>query len=123
MYASHQVIVDTIGHELAKKLLAAFGGERTYWARPDNIGPENDIAKVIGVEAARRLAALWAQEYVELPLGSRQFLASVREAILRDREHLTVRELIRKYRPITRRSILRILAEGPAAEARQRSLL
>lgn len=121
MYAPLDTLIETIGLELTKKLVQAHGGERLYFPQAEHVTSDSGIARVIGVAPARALSALWAQEYVEIPNARRQMHTIVRVDIVRDSQHMTIRELVRKYK-ITRRGIHRILAEGPQPESRQRIL-
>ncbi len=121
MYAPLDTLIETIGLDLTKKLVEVHGGERLYFPQVEHVTSDNSIARVIGIAPTRALSGLWAQEYVEIPNARRQVHAIVRVDIVRDSQHMTIRELVRKYK-ITRRGIHRILAEGPQSESRQRIL-
>lgn len=121
MYAPLDDLIQTLGLDLARKFVEAFGGERIYIPQAQHVTAENDLAKVIGIGPTRALAALWAQEYVEVPNARRHVLAFARDAMLADRDNMSIRQLVKKYK-LTRRSVCRILAEGPQPESKQRRL-
>ena len=62
MYAPLLNIIEAIGLPAAMKLVDNFGGRRLYLPLPENIDETNGIAKVIGVEAARRLSEAWGRD-------------------------------------------------------------
>lgn len=122
MYAPLFDIIQAIGLGSAMKLVEHFGGTRIYLPLPENVGPDNDVAKVIGVDATRKLAAMWAQERPSIPLARRHLRAIVKAEILRERDKLTVPDLARKYET-TERNIYRYLSEpADAGEAKQTKL-
>lgn len=112
MYAPLFEIIDAIGLPATIKLVEAFGGVRIYLPLPKNVTADNKVAKVIGVEATRTLAAAWGGRYDRptIPVARQHFLAIVRTRILRERAQLTVPELARKYQ-MTERNIYRYLGE------------
>lgn len=111
MYAPLLDIIRAIGLGAAMKLVERFGGVRIYLPLPENIGPDNEVAKAIGVEAARKLAEMWGQERPTIPLARWVKRDDIKNAVLRDRDTLTVPELARKH-STTERNIYRYLAEG-----------
>lgn len=122
MYAPLFDIIRAIGLGAAMKLVERFGGVRIYLPLPQNIGPENEVAAAIGVEAARKLAALWAQERPSIPLARRHLRTIVKDEIRREKGTLTVPELARKFET-TERNIYRYLAEADEEpSSAQRSL-
>ena len=56
MYAPLMDIIKAIGLPAAMKLVENFGGTRIYLPQPEKVDADNEIAKIIGVEAARALA-------------------------------------------------------------------
>lgn len=100
-------LVGAIGQVDALKFIETFGGTRIYLPLPENVDAGNQIAKAIGIEPARALARLWAQCYVDVPMTTSRLL---RDEIRRDREHMTVRQIARKYKT-HERSIWRLLAK------------
>ncbi len=118
MYAPLNKIVEAIGQQAAMKLVENFGGTLIYLPLPKNIHADNEIAKAIGVEAVSQLARAWdfdgdVDRRLEIPRASEQRLALKKNGILRDREHMTERQVARKYN-LSQRSIRRIVAEANA---------
>jgi Mor family transcriptional regulator len=110
VYAPLLDIITAIGMPAAMKLVESFGGTRIYLPLPENVTPDNEIAKVIGVEATRTLARLWAQERPSIPLARRHLRIIVKSEILREKGKLSVPELARKY-GTTERTIFRYMSE------------
>jgi len=112
MYAPLMDIIKAIGLPAAMKLVENFGGTRIYLPQPEKVDADNEIAKIIGVEAARALARQWSQERPSIPLARRHLRTVVKSEIQRDSESMSVPELARKYET-TERNIYRYLAEAP----------
>jgi len=110
MYAPLHKIIEAIGEPATMKLVEKFGGTRIYLPLPKSIDKENEIAKAIGVEAARTLACLWPQEQINIPTATRYRRAIVKSEVRRDRDSLTVSQLARKYET-TERNVYRMLSE------------
>jgi Mor family transcriptional regulator len=125
MYAPLLQIIEAIGLANAMKLVEAFGGVRIYLPLPENVTADNEVAKVIGVEATRKLAEAWGGRYARptIPLARRHFRAVVKAEIRRERADKTIPELARKYQT-TERNIYRYLGEAPPdpERAKQRGL-
>lgn len=119
MHARLEEIVRAIGLGSAMKLVENFGGTRVYLPLPENIEPHNEVARVIGIEAARKLSAVpgWAQQRPSIPMARRHLVAIMKNEIRRDQDKLTVPELARKYET-TERNIYRYLSEPDAGDER-----
>jgi Mor family transcriptional regulator len=126
MYAPLIKIVEAIGLPAAMKVVDNFGGTRIYLPLRENMGEDNEIAKAIGIEAALKFAEAWdfdrdPDRHVEIPLARPQLRVLMKDEILRDSEHMTERQLARKYKT-TQRTIRRIRAESDEPRARQPGL-
>jgi len=124
MYAPLLESIRAVGLPAAMKLVENFGGTRIYIPLPENVTDDNDVAKVIGVEATRKLAGIWGGRYgrPSIPLASRHYQALVRSEIESDSKTMTVPELARKSRT-TERNIYRYLGDSPeGAETKQAGL-
>jgi len=118
MYAPLLKIIEAIGLPAAMKLVENFGGMRLHWPLPENIDERNDIARAIGVDAARKLAAAWGPDddrRPSIPLARRHLRIIARLEIRRDAGSMTVPELARKYET-TERNIYRYLGDGGEGE-------
>lgn len=125
MYAPLYDIIKAIGLPAAMKLVENFGGIRLYLPLPEKIDEHNQIAKVIGVDAARKLAESWERgperRRPSIPLARRHLRAIVKSEIQRDRQKLTIPELALKYQT-TERNIYRYLGEEPKNDTAQTGL-
>jgi Mor family transcriptional regulator len=124
MYAPLIDIIKAVGLPAAMKLVEHFGGTRIYIPLAENVETDNDVAKVIGLEATKKLAAIWGGRYgrPSIPLASRHYRDLVKSEIQRDSAAMTVPELARKYQT-TERNIYRYLGEsGKVPEAKQAGL-
>lgn len=79
-------LVDLIGVEKTKLLLARRGGEEVYIPGPDRLPPDHWLAVTVGYDAAMRVAEAWRGERISLPLGP--------EAGSRNAQHRAVREAV-----------------------------
>lgn len=78
-----------IGEEALVRLAEAFGGTRLYI--PLQISAAHDIAKAIGLEAARALSERLAPDYIRVPLAREQ-----RARQYRERENLSNAQIARR---------------------------
>ncbi len=62
--APHE-LVPLIGEDAAVRLLVRLGGVEVYI--PDHPGADSEIANIIGLQAARRLARAFGKRWVNLP--------------------------------------------------------
>lgn len=111
MNAPLEELVKTLGLPAALRLVERFGGVRIYLPRAENLKPGNQVAGVIGLEAARDLCALWPQERPYIPRAA-QFLRDARDrALLADAAKHTVPQLARNYE-LTERQVYNVLKRG-----------
>ena len=97
VHISLHEIVDAIGLPAALDLVRAFGGLRIYLPHPDRVGPENPIAKVIGVERMLRLAAAWPMEQLSVPLAAEHLRRERNRAMRADYRKMSAAQVARKY--------------------------
>lgn len=60
-------VVAAIGLPATLKLVERFGGIRLYIPRPEHIECEHPLTQAIGLEAAKKLAAIWLGERPPVP--------------------------------------------------------
>ena len=78
-----------IGEEALVRLAEAYGGTRLFV--PVKMSPAHDIAKAIGLEAARTLSQRLAPDVIRVPLAREQ-----RARQYRDREKLSNAQIARR---------------------------
>lgn len=100
-----------IGEEALVRLAEAFGGTRLHV--PDKIGERDEIARAIGLEAARALSARLAPDVIRVPLA-RDLRARHYEAA-----NLSHGQIARKL-GMTEKGVDRLLARLRAADAPSR---
>jgi Mor family transcriptional regulator len=98
MNAPLEEIVHAIGIAAALKLVERFCGTRIYLPLPEHIGPDNAVAHVIGVEQARRLAAVWPQERPYIPMARAHLLRERNRQLRLDYASMSASQVARKYR-------------------------
>jgi Mor family transcriptional regulator len=102
-------LVAELGLPLALKLAEAFGGTAVYVPTPERLRENHPLVMVLGLEAAKKLAAEWPQHEVIVPICA-DYLRRIRNRQVRaDRASLTAREAAQKYET-TERHIFRIWA-------------
>ena len=118
MNASLPEIVDAIGLPAALELVRAFGGVRIYLPHPDNIAADNPVARVIGVEAARKLSALWPQERPYLPRAIDYLRRQRNQQLRQDYRTISASQVALKYQ-LTERQVYEIVStdDAPIAAA------
>lgn len=115
MNAPLEDLVEHLGLALTLRLVERFSGTRVYLPHPDNLEPESPIAQVLGLEAARRLCALWPQERPYIPRAA-QILRERRDRqLLADSASMSVPQLARKY-DLGESAVYRALGRARAAE-------
>ena len=62
-------LVDKIGLEKTKLLLAQRGGQEVYIPGPDHLTPDHWLAVIVGFDAAMKICHFWQREKITLPLG------------------------------------------------------
>lgn len=73
-------MAEWIGAAPTLRLIAAFGGIELYV--PVKITDDHPIAEAIGIDAARRLVAVYGRERLDLPAGNPAIAAARRQKIL-----------------------------------------
>jgi hypothetical protein len=68
-----------VGPAVMRQVVNAFGGTTIYI--PAHPGPESKLAKVVGLEAARKIAAALSHGQVLIPLGPNVAAKRIRAAI------------------------------------------
>lgn len=97
-----------LGAEGTTLLCKAFGGRRIYI--PKTLRPNSPVLKKLGEADAQKLVALFAREYLEVPLQSAPRLAGLHariEAYLRAHPKATKDATARKFR-VHRRTVQRV---------------
>ncbi len=106
---SLQEVADLIGEALTTQLVREFGGWRVYV--PKNPTEECDLVRAVGMEAALKMATVWARDYLLVPACVDVFRER-RDAELFQRyqagEH--AKRLARCYR-LSLRHVYKILAQ------------
>lgn len=108
-YIPNDRLVEVLGLPLALRLLNAFGGRRVYLPHPSRLQAHNQVAAVLGLEAASKLAGEWPQTHVMLPKGAAELRRQRDRAIRAEKDNLSVRELAGKF-DTTERHVYRVLA-------------
>lgn len=73
-------MAEWIGAPATLRLIAAFGGGELYV--PMSMPDDHPIAHAIGIDAARRLAAIYGRERLDLPAGNAALAAARRSQVL-----------------------------------------
>ncbi|MEI6417480.1 MAG: hypothetical protein WCO82_00285 [Sphingomonadales bacterium] len=73
-------MAEWIGAAATLRLVAAFGGIELYV--PIELPDDHPIVHAIGMDAARRLVAVYGRERLELPAGNPALAAARRESVL-----------------------------------------
>lgn len=108
-------IARLIGEPAALALAEHYQGQRLYI--PADPAPEHTLCKLIGCDAARRLADRHGSQTIEIPMLHARRLDLRNQAIRRDSAHMSYADLVRKWR-ISRRQIANILRAGNEADAK-----
>lgn len=115
MYAPLSDLIREIGLEATKKLVVRFGGTRVYLPLQENLDSDHELVKAIGIDAARKLCALWPQERPEIPRPrgwvTRQWARQWNRQIREDNKTLSMPQLVAKW-GFTERRLYQILAEA-----------
>src|SRR5699024_6141275 len=113
-------IVELIGLDAAIVLFERYGGVRVYI--PETVTAEHALTHLLGLPAARGLAAYYGREYVDIPKGLAALLAARNARIIAEHQGgRTVRDLALSY-DLTERRIYYILATSRNISSAQRSL-
>lgn len=106
--AAFQRVVDLIGPELSLRLAERFGGRKVYV--PEHPTDDCLLAQVVGLDAARRIAEIWARDQLAVPFCT-ALLRMRRDAEICDRYEAgeSGQRLAAEYR-ISERHVYTILA-------------
>lgn len=107
-------LISAIGLPDALKLVERFGGVRIYLPQPEHLTGDNPIAKTVGLDAAKRLSALWAQERPYLPRATDALRRQRDRAIVQDLKSMSFSQVALKYR-LTERQVYSIKAAADEA--------
>lgn len=126
--ATARRIAEVIGLPATIRLVEAFGGlelRLSQGIQASGMARFAEVAEVIGEDNARRLARHFRQGRVAVPLCHAAIRAAQAEAIRQEFDRLTlagwtgtdaVRHLVRKYRPISQRTVERYLSAAPQVQ-------
>ena len=101
-------LIALIGDSETGRLIEIWRGEKIYI--PIYISRDHPVAQVIGMAAARRLAAIYGGESLLVPTGFRRRLEKRNRAIVAARRAGDTVEKIRRRYGLSRRTIFYVLA-------------
>lgn len=105
-------VVEISGEEAAIRLADRYGGTRMYVPSREHLDERHPLVVLVGKEAAEAISERWAGLHLEVPLGSdvTRLLRNLEIKRMSD-SHRSAGSIARRF-GMTRRSVLRILAEG-----------
>jgi DNA-binding NarL/FixJ family response regulator len=115
-------VADMAGQDAALALALAYGGTEIYWPKPDSIGPDHDLAKVLGQDVAQLLARDLFMGRVMIPMGAGNQYARRHAAILALRSEGKSIAQIARALGVTSRCVERRLAAARDAHNDQADL-
>ncbi len=107
-------LVDALGFPATLKLVERWGGVRLYVPLEQNLTDEHELVQVLGLAAARKLAAAH-KEWLEVPRAA-AYLRQVRDRIIRESYGGKSASRLARQFGMTRRNIFYIVAREEAPE-------
>jgi Mor family transcriptional regulator len=104
-------VAEAIGLVATLKLVTRFGGIRVYVPRPEYITEDHELARAIGLDAARKLAQLCVGERFSVPRAAKAIRRARDRALVRDRRSMSIPQCAHKYR-ITERQVYWIVGHA-----------
>lgn len=108
-----QDVVQEIGLACTLALVREYGGVRLYVPIAEHIDETHNLAKVLGLAAARRLAMRWGGDSIDLPVAA-AYLRAIRDQALKAAKDRSASELARDFHT-TRRHVFRLKAKSEPA--------
>lgn len=113
-------VVEAIGLAATLKLIQRYGGVRIYVPQPEHITEEHDLARAIGLEAARQLASIWGGERLPVVRAAKAIRLARDRALRRDYQSMSASQCALRYQ-LTERQLYEIVGR-PEEEERQAGL-
>jgi Mor family transcriptional regulator len=113
-------VVEAIGIAATLKLIERFGGIRIYVPLREHISDDHELARAIGLVAARKLAEIWGKERMPLPRAAKAMRLARDRALRRDYQSISASQCALKYQ-VTERQVYWIVGRDEE-ERRQADL-